>query len=186
MGLNDGQLTSPVYKDFGIKTDAVDLHLPHLADDTQKLIGVPLSKMALFSGYLNQRLNDAAGNMVWSQQSPALSSQFMSGDFMQKVRAFDTGFCSWLTEMSSNKRGFSPFVTTTNALNKVIRGYEPTKKDWLGKEKDVVLEFKDHYDAELNRSVAGKTYVSEADKFISLFSEATEQFVKTHFPNLPN
>ncbi len=187
MGMTDGQLdlTKPVGKDFGLKTDTTDLHLTHLADETQKQIGLPLSKMTLFSSYLNQRLSEAAGNMVWSKQTPELSSRFLNSDFVQKLRAFDAGFRDWLSEMSQNKRGFSPFVTNTDALNKVIRGYEPTKKNWLGKEQDVVLAFKEDYDALLNTIVEGKTYVSEADKFISLFSEATEQFIRTHFPNLP-
>lgn len=185
MKLGDEALSSPVYKDFGVKTDASDLHLPHLADETQKLVGLPLAKMALFSCYLNQRLREAAGNMVWTRQPPQLSSEFLGSQFMKKVEAFDTAFREWLAEMSANKRGFAPFVTSVSALNKVVRGYEPTRKTMFGKTEDVVLEFRNHYDALLNKTVEGKTYVSEADKFISLFSESTDQFVRTHFPNLP-
>jgi hypothetical protein len=185
MGMTDDQLNNPVGKDFGIKTDATDLHLTHLADQTQKLIGLPMAKMALFSSYLNQRLVETAGNVAWAVQAPELSSRFLQSDFMQKVNSFDAGFRDWLAEMGQNKRGFAPFITNSTVLNKLIRGYEPTKRNLFGKEQDVVLEFKNDYDALLNKTIAGKTYTSEADKFIGLFSETTEQFVKTHFPNLP-
>ncbi len=189
MSMSDNQLNTKVYKDFGIKADldTPDLKMPHFADATQKIIGVPLSKMALFSAYLNLKLQTSVTSISrkpsWAQQPPEITSDFLGSSFMSNLKAFDAAFQTWLAEMEKNVPDFKPFHRNTDVLNKVIRGYEPKESGWFGGENEVALNFKGHYDKTLNELV--KQSVSPADKFLSLFSEATEKFVTTYFVNLP-
>jgi hypothetical protein len=48
----------------------------------------------------------------------------------------------------------------------------------------VKLDIVDDFDQTLNKTAEGKAYGSEADKFIQLFSEGTDQFVREKLPKV--
>lgn len=174
----NGRPDNPVSKEFGLEGDGTSLQLDHLAKDTRRQVSLPLSKFAFFSTYLKSRLNQAAGNTVWAKSNPPISSQFMNSAFMNSVRKFDTGFRQWLAEMETNRRGFSPFLLDSGNLGQTVRGFEPTKRNLWGKEVAVDLDIVNDFDRTLNATAEGKSYPSEPDKFIHLFSEGTERFIR--------
>ena len=65
-----------------------------------------------------------------------------------------------------------------------LRGFEPKKKGIFGGESDVKLDIVDDFDQTLNKTAEGKAYGSEADKFVQLFSEGTDRFVRERLPKV--
>jgi hypothetical protein len=184
LAVSNGRPTNPIYKEFGIEQDGLSLQLGNLAAGTKQLINLPLSKMALFSTYISQRLRQAAGTVQWSKANPQISTSFLNSGFFTSVKNFDTAFRQWLTEMRNNKRSFEPFLLDAANLGHTVRGFEPKKKGIFGGESDVKLDIIDDLDQTLNKTAEGKAYGSEADKFIQLFSEGTEQFVRDRLPKV--
>jgi len=182
--VSNGKPTNPVYKEFGIEQDGISVQLGNLAGATKQLVSLPLSKMALFSTYLSQRIKSAAGTVQWSKANPQLSTPFLNSQFFTSVKNFDAGFRQWLSEMSQNKRSFEPFLLDAANLGHTVRGFEPKKKNLFGKESDLNLDIVDDLDQTLNKTAEGKAYVSEADKFIQLFSEGTDRFVREKLPKV--
>jgi len=182
--VSNGKPTNPVYKEFGIEQDGISVQLGNLASATKQLVSLPLSKMALFSTYLSQRIKSAAGTVQWSKANPQLSTPFLNSQFFTSVKNFDAGFRQWLSEMSQNKRSFEPFLLDAANLGHTVRGFEPKKKNLFGKESDLNLDIVDDLDQTLNKTAEGKAYVSEADKFIQLFSEGTDRFVREKLPKV--
>lgn len=181
----NGRAVNPVCKEFGIETDGTSLPLTHFAKQTRQLISLPMSKMALFSTYLKQRIQSAAGTVQWAKTTPELSSQFMNSSFMQHITRFDTAYRTWLAEMSQNRRSFDAFLLDADNLGSTVKGYEPKKKGIFGGESAVDIDMVNHFDDTLNGIARGKTYPTDADKLVSLFSEGTETLLRARFPNLP-
>ncbi len=184
LAVSNGGPTNPVYKEFGIEQDGTALQLGNLAGGTKQLISLPLSKMALFSTYLSQRLRTAAGTVQWSKANPQISTGFLNSQFFISVKNFDTGFRQWLSEMGANKRSFAPFLLDAGNLGQTVRGFEPKKRGLFGGESDVKLDIEDDFDQTLNKTADGKAYVSEADKFVQLFNEGTDRFVRERLPKV--
>lgn len=182
--VSNGKPTNPVYKEFGIEQDGISLQLGNLAGATKQVISLPLSKMALLSTYLNQRMKSAAGTVQWSKASPPLSTSFLNSQFFTSIKNFDAGFRQWLSEMRQNKRSFEPFLLDAANLGHTVRGFEPRKKGIFGGESDVKLDIVDDLDQTLNKTAEGKAYISEADKFIQLFSEGTDTFIREKLPKV--
>ncbi len=184
LAVSNGRPTNPVYKEYGLEQDGTTLQMGNLAGATKQIISLPLSKMALFSTYLNQRLRTAAGTVQWSKANPPISTGFLNSQFFNSIKNFDTGFRQWLSEMAANKRSFAPFLLDAANLGQTVRGFEPKKKGIFGGESDVKLDIVDDFDQTLNKTAEGKAYVSEADKFIQLFSEGTDRFVRERLPKV--
>ena len=184
LDVSNGKPTNPIAKEFGIDQDGISLQLGNLAGATKEIISLPLSKMALFSTYLSQRIKSAAGTVQWSKATPQLSTPFLNSQFFTSVKNFDAGFRQWLTEMRNNKRSFEPFLLDSANLGHLVRGFEPKKKNLFGKESDLNLDIVDDLDQTLNKTAEGKAYVGEADKFIQLFSEGTDRFVREKLPKV--
>ncbi len=180
----NGRPANPVYKEFGIEQDGAALQLGNLAGATKEIVSLPLSKMALFSTYLSGRLRTAAGTVQWSKANPPISTAFLNSQFFNSIKNFDTGFRQWLSEMGANKRSFTPFLLDAANLGQTVRGFEPKKKGIFGGESDVKLDIVDDFDQTLNKTAEGKAYVSENDKFVQLFSEGTDRFVREKLPKV--
>ncbi len=184
LNVSNGLPTSPVYKEFGVEQDGTTLQLGNLASATKEQINLPLTKMALFSTYLSQRIKSAAGTVQWAKANPPISSSFLNSGFFNSVKNFDTGFRQWLSEMGTNKRAFDPFVLDAGNLGHTVRGFEPKKRGLFGGESDVKLDIVDDFDQTLNKTAEGKAYPSEPDKFVQLFSEGTERFARERLPKV--
>jgi hypothetical protein len=184
LAVSNGRPNNPVFKEFGVEQDGTTFQLGNLAAATRQIINLPLAKMALFSTYVNQRLKSAAGSVQWAKANPPISTSFLNSSFFNSVKNFDTGFRQWLSEMGANKRGFDPFLLDAGNLGHTVRGFEPKKKGIFGGESDVKLDIVNDFDQVLNKTAEGKAYVSEPDKFIQLFSEGTDRFVRERLPKV--
>ncbi|MBE7179207.1 MAG: hypothetical protein INR69_22580, partial [Mucilaginibacter polytrichastri] len=184
LAVANGRPTNPVFKEFGIEQDGISIQLGNLAGATKQLISLPLSKMALFSTYLSQRLRQAAGTVQWAKANPVISTSFLNSGFFASVKNFDAAFRQWLSEMRENKRSFEPFLLDATNLGHTVRGFEPKKRGIFGGESDVKLDIVDDFDQTLNKTAEGKAYGSEADKFIQIFSEGTDRFVREKLPKV--
>ncbi|QKZ15136.1 hypothetical protein [Spirosoma sp. KUDC1026] len=184
LAVSNGRPNNPVFKEFGVEQDGTTFQLGNLAAATRQIINLPLAKMALFSTYLSQRLKSAAGSVQWAKANPPISTSFVNSSFFNSVKNFDTGFRQWLSEMGANKRGFEPFLLDAGNLGHTVRGFEPKKKGIFGGESDVKLDIVNDFDQVLNKTAEGKAYVSEPDKFIQLFSEGTDRFVRERLPKV--
>ena len=184
LSVSNGRPNSPIYKEFGVEQDGTTFQLGNLAPATREQISLPLSKMALFSTYLSQRLKAAAGNVQWAKANPTISTNFLNSGFYNSLKNFDKGFRQWLAEMGDNRRAFAPFLLDAGNLGHTVRGFEPKKRGLFGGESDVKLDIVDDFDQTLNKTAEGKSYSSEADKFVQLFSEGTETFVREKLPKV--
>ncbi len=182
----------PLNREFGLRTKNSALNFSDLADLSQGVVATPLAQMALLSHYLAVRVDgqNILGSVAWSKNRTKVGAEFKNTRFYRELRGFDAAFRVWLKELNdgdragSNKRTLKPFEFSSQNLAQLIRGFELTKKDWLGREKDVELDF-DKLDDLLNEEEKSRDYPAAEDKFLALMNTATARLLSEHFKNLP-
>ena len=159
------------------------MHEPLVFDDlgneTKNLIAGPLTQMALFALYMRDCMEASCEKQPWAKDHK-LQSQFIKSDFVNALRFIheneDSGFLSWLDEMSDNKRSFAPFQwdNRKDALS-IVRGKEIKYSMFSSKGFDF-------FNSKLNDASkkADKNYTSE-QKLMEFFFAATETIVKDKF-----
>ena len=171
----NGKASRPIYKEFGIRKDSHDVILPDFEDKTQNKIGLNLSQLALFRKYLSENLTKSVEKQPWSIGEPQLNKMFFEQSFYNtNLKDFMNGFGEWLTELSINNRGFSPF-NLDSTLDALVKG-KTVKSGWLSKNVDYTL-----YDDTLNSKSKGRSYSSSEQKLLSLFFESSEEILKSKF-----
>lgn len=170
----NGTPEAPVYKEFGIRQDAARVRFSDLEDQTEKLIGMPLSQFAFFQKFLQEDFNAALGRQRWSLDEPQLSRQFAEDTFFRShVLEFVGAFTAWLREMDLNQRGFAPFDLAAS-LDAMIAG-RPAAKRYFSR-----LDGNE-FNNILSKTVKGQTYSSSEQKLVSLFFHATQSLLISNF-----
>jgi hypothetical protein len=185
----DGQPVAPTYMEFSVRENAAAVGLQQFHDATLRLMARPLTRLALFSIYLTNRLRAAAGEADWTKDKPLIDSSFVNGSFVAThLNDFNTAFRDWLRELHTNKRGFQPFgADNTGNLTadptQLIAGAKPKTgfAGFGGK-----IDFKD-IDGELNIfTKKHKQYGSAEEKLLRAASHSLDTLLTNKFPDLFN
>jgi hypothetical protein len=176
----DGKAVKPIYREFAIRKDTATIEFEDLADYTEKVLSLSLSKLAIFKKYINENLNESVEMKSWSNEEPAINRKFMDSPFYRtNLTEFLESFQEWLHEMSGNNRSFSPF-NLASSLDAMIVG-KTIKKGFFDSKVDYHT-FNDMLNKISQRYISkGKTYPNAAAKFIKLFNDTSEELLISKF-----
>lgn len=196
---NDNNLTTangvaqnPKYKEFGVKNDVSSISFNNLHEKTQNIIKEPLTKFFYFNLFCNDVLNNRLGERFAKDGNFKIDSNFLQQSYYSTLSDFFKSFRIWLGELSRNSVSFTPFLInqitdnqtkevenisydTTNIYN-LVNGVDSKKGglfSFSSKNYDFFVEKLNEVDKEYSSS-----YTSIENKFIELFSKATDKLVK--------
>jgi hypothetical protein len=169
-----GRAINPIYREFSIKNDSTDIKFTDFEDVTERKVALRLSQLVLFKKFLDEHLPVSMGKQPWSVNPPELNQQFFDDSFYRTyVSEFLAAFGEWLTEMSENRRGFSPF-NLNSGIESLIKD-KTAKSGWFSK-----VDYK-YYDDRLNKNSNNQTYRSAQQKLIDLFFKTTEEILTSKY-----
>ena len=166
----NGKALKPVYKELGIRNDSAQIKFSDFEDSIERKITMPISQFALFRKYLNEHISDAIEKEAWSNNKPEINNKFLDDTFYRThLTEFLNSFKEWLSEMSDNRRGFSP-INLNSELNRLIED-RTVKTGWFSGKVNYVM-----FDNRLSK-LSKKAYNSPAQKLVNLFYNTTQQIL---------
>ena len=170
-----GKATKAIYREFAIKNDVNNVTFADLDDDTERKISLHLSQLFLFRKYLREHLDDALEAEAWTNDEPLINNHFVRDQFYHShLSEFLEGFNIWLTEMSNNQRGFSPF-NLDSTFDSMIIGRKVEKKFFSSKFD------KSLFNDTLSKISKDQTYHSASHKLLQLFYDATNELLTSKY-----
>ena len=169
---SDVSLTNDV-KEFGIDMDSNNITFPDLNASTKDLIYKPLTQYYLFHLYLKNKFNNTFDQRFSAELG--INSSFISTDFYRELQRFNEGFWSWLKQMSSNDRGFSPFTMELNndEIFRALNGIELKRSNWKG------VKNYERFITYLNKAMDDdKGGHNTNNRFMDVFYNATESLIQ--------
>lgn len=112
----DGRIfaPNPVFKEYGLKKDALSVIFNDLYNQTGDLVKAPLSQFLLFSKYLLSHLSEAVSKPQPWAHDHSIDKPFIEAPFMADMKEMARNFITWLKEMTDNERGFAPFLINSD------------------------------------------------------------------------
>jgi len=166
----DDLIETTTYKEFGISANVSEIGFVNLEDETKEMLVNQLSRFLLFRNYMQQVFESECGNQPYALRR--FNGDFRKGNVIRKLEAIQSSFFTWLQEMETQNRKFSPFnLKTTTAFNFVKGDINLfTEPAWSDK-----IRYKDwaRVDNELNRQI------SKTDKALDNESRFLELFYRT-------
>jgi hypothetical protein len=174
-----GKAVNPIYKEFFIKNDSIEIKFSDFYDYTERYLSLKLSQLALFLKYNKEHLSDAVEKEAWSNDSPQINKSFLNDHFYRSYFwEFMNSFEEWLNELQENKRAFAPFNLNSSVESfikeKIAKYGTIFKSNFDYKEFDNILSKISHQSKTINRN-------SAESRFIHLFYESTEKILKTYY-----
>jgi hypothetical protein len=128
-GKQFGTNTNTSFHEFGLNSiPNGSILFSDLGNKTSAIIRKPLTMMAIFNSYLNNRDVEHRTNQKWAKdRSNLLGLSFFKGDFYSSYTKFKEMFDLWIDELDKNQISFAPFNKDKNIH----------KSDGLGKVKGV-------------------------------------------------
>ena len=173
----DAELTrGSLFYEYGIKSDTDDVTFDDLGKHSREFLLNPLSSYLFFIKYMELKLSHSISRkQTWTMEGKnTFDENFISSPFYKTyISNFNSYYISWLTELSKNKRSFTPFQLNVNEKNlfSLIKGLHE-KKGFL-KRKNF-----DAFDTELNSYARQiKNDLKREDKFIHLFENAIQKML---------
>lgn len=184
MGIPDKQLETvngkaidPIYREFSIRNSHETLAFSDLADETERKLVAPLSKLFLTYEYLvdPRTIENMRSDEPWTKDAPSFDAQFLNSIFYRShFLEFRNHFMQWLHELARNRRGFKPFEFGN--LDYPIVGRPPKKS---------LFKFKsfnhDQFTGALNTESKSAPYPSAEAKLLGLFGSATSNILANYF-----
>lgn len=160
-------------REFGIDKDSNKITIPDLNNSTKDLIYVPLTQYYLFHLFLNNKFRNTFDQKFSTEL--ALNSDFIKTDFYKELENFNNGFWTWLMQMSSNDRGFTPFTMelTNNEIFRAINGIELKRSSWKGVKN--YERFIEYLNKALTKDQGGR---NANNRFMDVFYNATESLIQ--------
>lgn len=158
------------HKEFGVESTNEPMSFADLCGRTKSRISAPLTQIALFAKYMNERCDVSCQTQPWAI-GHGLGADFMASDFVDELKKVLNGNIAWLNEMAENKRAFAPFEWTNSDPLKRVRGVD-VKYGWLDK------KAYDCFENELNtKSKKMPTLYAKEQRMIEMFYCVTRQIV---------
>lgn len=160
------------YKEYGLLNDSADITFDDLSEQTNSMIGKPLTQFLLFVRYF--RDNSDYQSYPWAKNKK-FDDNFYSSDFFTKVKVFNDQVFNWFEEMSSNNRSFTPYQLkgNKNELFEFVKGVKPAKLMTFDSNYDLFNSYLNKTEKEL-----GNGDMSKEESFVELFYRATENLTK--------
>ena len=173
----NGRAVNPSCKEFGILSDTDNLTFSDLDEITLNQFARNLSQLYLFNRFLKEHYESSVGKQPWSQESPVLDmSLIKNSSISTPLHGVLEDFDTWLDEMASNSRSFTPFVKNTD-IDKCIRGRSTNmKRSKINRKMDF-----SYFDSELNRLTSKSKYNSSESKLLKLFYVVADKILKEKY-----
>lgn len=187
----EGKAETPVYKEFGIKDNSLQINLNNLPDSTLSLLGKRITEYFYFNIFLKEKLLSELNNPYASAYSNKIDRNFIDQSFYKTLSDFNKSFRVWIGELQRNKISFAPFdieletstnqeITdikiTTSSIFSLVNGVRE-RKTW----KDFIPGLaKNNYElfvANLNKSAEKIGNTTTNKRFMGVFSKAAEAVV---------
>jgi len=171
----NGKAQAPIYNQFAVKNDVQEITFADLYDRTKGKIEQRLSQLTFLYRYVTENLRQAIGQQAWCQDEPQINQTFLNTPFYRTYLSdFLKAYEEWLTELSENRRAFSPFNLNGN-LETLIKGRQVQRGIFGGR-----VDY-NRFDNYLNTASRGQQYPSAEKKFVKLFFDATNSLLTERF-----
>ena len=170
----NSQPQGTIYKEFGLLSDNPQkIIFNDLSVQTNSQIRKPLTQFAFFAKYIIEQI-ESSKKQPWAVDL-MFDDNFLQSDFFQNLKRYVLDAREWLTEMSNNTRGFSPFrfdIESRNLFSMVL-GVEPAKV--VSMNSNYAL-----YDTVLNKEAKKVSMdLCPQERFVELFYRATARLVES-------
>lgn len=173
---------STIIKEFGIEPhEGSKLKLDHLGQWSKNQISVPLSKMVLFSKFLNKSLDVLFQNLgEFNRKDNGISREFYNQEFYRSYfLKFMQYFDEWMDEMEDNDVSFAPYHDNQehDTLLDFVKGKDVERGGFLKKNKASA----NHIIKEAHTIAKSKKHddESEPSRFLKILDEVlTTQITK--------
>ena len=187
MELSDADLTvvngaaaQPRFFEFGLQKESSSVTFADLAKETHDLVAEPLTRFALFQGFLQnhyEEFSEAKGEAWASNGNNKLNKEALGVRYRNSLSAFNQHFREWMQEMSGSNVSFNPLDLSKSGKDifNLVNG-TPEKKGFLsGILKGSGLG---HYRNVLSEAEPRFDHLSSSQKLMALFSAATDKIVE--------
>ncbi|GHT02199.1 hypothetical protein AGMMS49525_05320 [Bacteroidia bacterium] len=177
LSTSNGKPENIVYKEFGIKTEAIEIAFNDLDSETNSNIKKPLTTFTLFCKYLKEQLLDSYKSQPWAKDHKFDDNFLHLPFYKSELKDLREAYLQWLAEMANNVRAFKPFDLREKKSDvfSLITGEQPAK----------IMSLKSNYalfDDYLNTKQGKlKTDGSPEQIFVELFYNAIDELVKSKF-----
>jgi hypothetical protein len=172
---DEGKALDPVYKEFGIRKDTGDVTFSDLEDETERMVSLRLSQLALVRKFVNEHLSDTIGTQPWNMEPPLLDQRFFNDTFHRThLTEFLDAYGAWMNEMANNQRSFAPFAPQA-PIPAMVKGRQ-VNGGFFSKKVDHHL-----VNEELNRVARNGSYGSSEGKLLRILHDATERIFTGRF-----
>jgi hypothetical protein len=145
-----------------------------LGNETKRLLSKELTQFILFSKYLKENNESSFLTQPWAKDR-VLDRTFFNGDFIRTLKKVQTEFLSWLEEMASQERAFTPFLLhdKRERVFDLVTDFRQRK----------LMVYDSNYDLFNNRLNSQEENMTGAieQQFTGLFYLATQQLVSEKF-----
>lgn len=170
----NSQPQGTIYKEFGLLSDNPQkIIFNDLSVQTNSQIRKPLTQFAFFAKYIIEQI-ESSKKQPWAVDL-MFDDNFLQSDFFQNLKRYVLDAREWLTEMSNNTRGFSPFRFDIESRNlfSMVQGVEPAKV--VSMNSNYAL-----YDTVLNKEAKKVSMdLCPQERFVELFYRATARLVES-------
>ena len=112
----DGNALSPIFKEYGLANDKINLTLKDFGLDTRIAVNKHLCKWHLAFLYIQNQLSADIGR-GYTEDKPEIVKGFLMTSFYKTLTSdFYGGYLTWLNELAHNNRSFRPFNVATTKL----------------------------------------------------------------------
>jgi len=170
---NGTQTNQNDVREFGINNNSKNITFLDLDSSTKNILYKPLTQYYLFNLYLENKISTTFDQRFSVELD--LNSEFLETEFYKEIKRFNKGFWTWLEQMSSNERSFSPF--TLELKNKeifnAVNGIQLRRTNWKGIKN--YERFIEYLNKSLKQDNTGKCL---EDRFMEVFHNATDLLIQ--------
>lgn len=129
--INTEQKSRPTnFHEFGLATEQpTGIIFSDFGEKTKRKLRVPLTQMVLTNAFLSYRSSGARSQQRWEiDRNSILGDSFFSGEFYSSYENFKACFSKWLSELATNKIGFTPFKDSNELKGdalELVHGVKP-------------------------------------------------------------
>lgn len=121
----DGNALNPIFKEYGLANDLIDLTLKNFGVQTRLQVNKQLAKWHLAYLYITNQLAKDIGR-GYTEDKPEIGRGFLATSFFKTLTSdFFVGYNTWLRELGQNQRSFRPFNLNTDKLSDALNGIAP-------------------------------------------------------------
>jgi hypothetical protein len=187
----NGKAINPVYKEFGVVSQAERLTFKDLFADTINLVRSNITEFFYFNLFLKEKLQSELSHPYASGYNNKIDKNFIDQSFYKTVSDFNKSFRIWLGEMHRNKVSFAPFnIEPETGNNKEVTDIKigtssiftlvndvREKKSWKHFVPGLSVNNYELFISNLNDAAEKIGNTSTNKRFMGVFSKASKEIV---------